>query len=282
MSIRIVVDSTADIPADFVAEHGITIVPAYVNVGEESWADDVDISRSEFYRQLPNLRPHPTTAAPPVGVFTNAYQKVIDEGATAIISIHLASVFSSIYNSARLGAQAVDSDVPIHLIDSRQLTLGGGWLSILAAEAVAAGQSVDEILAMIEATIPRIYTCAVLDDLNYLRRSGRANWAQFGLGTLLQIKPVMFVHDGELAVSERVRTRKRSLKRIEDLVASYGPLERLAIIHAHAPEDAELLRGRLQAHFPAGKPQLVVEVAPTIGVHVGPQAVGYTCIVAPK
>lgn len=277
MSIRIVTDSTSDVPDTIITQYGITVVPAYINVGDQSFIDGVDLSRQAFYENLPQYRPHPSTAAPASGLFTETYNRLADEGATAIISIHIAAGLSAYYNSARLGAEATDA-VPIHLFDTGQLSLGSGWLSIIAAEAAAAGCSAAQIMDQLDESLPRVRTFAALDTLEYLRRGGRVGWAQFGLGTLLQIKPLLNIGGGDVAILEKVRTRKRSLLRLQQLVAEHAPLERLAILHANARAEAEALRDQLQPYFPADQEQFIAEVTPAIGVHVGPGAVGFTCV----
>lgn len=279
MTIRIVTDSTSDIPQTLADQYGIVVLPAYVNVGEDSYLDRVQLSRREFYEMLPTLPKPPTTAAPAVGAFTEAYEKLAAEGASEILSIHLSASLSGILNAARLGAQATDT-VQVTLFDSRQLSMGLGLLALTAAEDAAAGCDMEEITAHLERRVSRTHVFAVLDTLEYLRRSGRVSWAAFGVGTLLRIKPLLHVFDGNVEMIERVRTRSRSVRRLIEHVEALGPLERLVVLHTRNADEATAL-GEEAAHlFPAQHDFLAVEVTPTIGAHVGPGALGFACLAA--
>lgn len=279
MTIRIVTDSTSDLPESLAAEHGVVVLPAYVNVGEESYLDRVELSRREFYERLPSLPEPPTTAAPAVGAFTEAYEKLAAEGATEILSIHLSANLSGMLNAARLGAQATDA-VQVTLFDSRQISMGLGLLALTAAQDAAAGRSMEEITAGLERRIGRTHVFAVLDTLEYLRRSGRVSWAAFGVGTLLRIKPLLHVFDGDVEMIERVRTHSRAVRRLIEHVEALGPLERLVVLHTRNPEGAESLAEEAQHLFPAQDDLPAVEVTPTIGAHVGPGALGFACLAA--
>ena len=277
MTIKIVTDSACDVPEAVAAELGITIVPVYINIGEESYREGVELSRHTFYQQLSGYRQYPTTAAPSVGAFTEVYERLAQEGATEILSLHVASSLSAVYNAARLGAAAQNA-VPVTLFDSQQITLGAGLLIILAAEMAAAGSGMAEILSMLNERVDRAYVFGMLDGLEALRRSGRVSLMQFGLGTLLQIKPVMVIHQGVVSVAAKIRTRKRSIQHALAMVAGFGPFERLAIIHVHAPEAAAMLRRQAAHLFPKGHAPLTAEITPAIGIHLGLGAVGFACI----
>ncbi len=277
MTIKIVTDSACDVPEAIAAQLGITVVPVYINIGEESYREGVDLPRRIFYEQLPGYRSYPTTAAPSVGAFTEVYERLAREGAVEVLSLHVASGLSAVYNAARLGA-AAQNLVPVTLFDSQQITLGAGLLIMLAAEMAAAGRSMAEILDMLNERVNRAYVFGMLDGLEALRCSGRVSLMQFGLGTLLQIKPVMMIHQGVVSVAAKIRTRKRSIQHALELVSGFGPFERLAIIHVHAPEAAEHLRQQAAHLFPQGLPLLTAEITPAIGIHLGLGAIGFACI----
>ena len=279
MAIRVVTDSTSDLPPDLAAEHGITVLPAYINIGEESYLDGVELSRQEFYEQLPHYKTPPTTAAPAVGTFTQAYDELAAAGATQILSIHLASSLSGIVNAARLGAQSAEG-VEVTVFDSQQLTMGLGLLALNAARAAAAGATMDELVGRLEAERERTYVFAMLDTLEFLRRSGRVSWTAFGLGTLLRIKLIVRVHRGQVASLDKVRTHGRALQRLLQHVADLGPLQEIALLHTSNPDGIGALRERAQPLFPPGRRPLAAEVTPTIGAHVGPGALGFACIAA--
>ncbi|MGH2535945.1 MAG: DegV family protein [Candidatus Promineifilaceae bacterium] len=279
MPVRVVTDSTCDLPPAVAAEHAITVVPAVINVGERSYQDGVDLSREAFYRQLPGLTRLPTTAAPAPGAFADVYRQLAAEGADAIVSIHLAGSLSGLLNSARLGAAMIE-DLPIHVFDSGQLSLGLGLLALGAARAAAAGRASADILAQLEAEAGRTHVVAALESLEYVRRSGRVSWLQFGLGTLLDIKPLLQVHRGEVRLVERVRTSRRALERLGEVVAGLGPLQEAALLHIRAADKLDAFRAQAGALLPAGRPLLAVEATPVIGVHVGPGTLGVACIAA--
>ena len=277
MSIRIVTDSTCDLPEATTNEYGITVVPLYVNIGGQSYLDGVDLSREEFYERLPDYDPPPTTAAPGPQRFRRIYEGLAANGATEILSIHISVSLSAVVDSARSGAQETKA-VPVTVFDSRQLSLGTGFLVVAAAKAAAEGCSMAEIIASLEALALRTYVFAALDTLEFLRRSGRMNGTVAGLGNLLQIKPLLKMHDGN-PTAERVRTSSRAIKRLISLLSDLAPLEQVAIVHSYAPDKGEHLRQLVQHLLPAGEVPSV-NLTPVIGAHIGPGAVGFACITA--
>jgi len=276
MPIKIVTDSTCDLPETVTAEYGITVVPLYINVGNQSYLDGVELSRQEFYQRLPDYDPFPTTSMPGAEQFRQVYERLGAEGATEILSIHISISLSGVVNVARLGSQQTEA-VPVTVLDSRQLSLGTGFLVLSAARAAAAGRSMAEIVALLEEQISRTHVFAALDTFEFLRRSGRVNGFRYGLGTLLSIKPLLKMYDGQ-AISETVRTRKRAFERLIQLVSDLGPLRQLALVHTNAPKDAEMLRQQAQYLFPDDRTPLSVDVTPVIGAHIGPGAVGFACV----
>jgi len=279
MSIRIVTDSTCDLPSDTAAEYGIVVVPAYVNIGDNSFLDGVELSREDFYKGLPEYQSHPTTAAPAPGAFTEAYNQLSKEGAKEILSIHIAGNLSGILNAARLGAEAVE-DIEITTVDSRQLTMGLGLLAITAAKAAANGRSVSEIVRLIKSQIPRTFVFGLLDTLEYLRRSGRVGWAEFSIGTLLKIKPMVRVHMGEVEMLERVRTTKKALARMIELAVDLGQLEEIALLHIRGNERLNDFKQQSSHLFIDNEMPLTVELTPALGAHIGPGGLGIACIAA--
>jgi DegV family protein with EDD domain len=280
MTIRVLTDSTCDIPAETAAQYGIVIVPAYINIDDESYLDGVELSRTQFYEQLPGYQSPPTTAAPASGTFAEAYKKLAEEGAAAIISIHVATSLSGVLNAARLGTEMVEDVVPVTLFDSMQLSMGLGLLAITAAKAAAAGKTTAEIIAMLEERRSRTHVFAQLDTLEYLRRSGRVNWAEFGIGTLLQIKPLIHVYNGQVEMREKIRTSKRAMAQMIQYAAELGPLESIALLHTHAIDKLEMFRQQTKHLYPSDETPLAVEVTPAIGAHVGPGGLGIACITA--
>ncbi len=273
MSIRIVTDSACDVPEHLAYQLGITTVPVYINIGEKSYLEGVEISRQEFYDNLANYPVYPTTAAPSVGAFTETYERLVAEGATEIISIHLSSHLSATYNSARLGAEAANT-IPVTLFDTKQLTLAAGLLVMMAAEMAVAGHTKAEIIQMLEDRVSRTRIFGMIDNLEALRRSGRVSWAQFGLGTLLNIKPLMMIFQAEIQVLARIRTYKRAVSQLVKMVDDFGPFERLV----NAPQAAEELKQQAEHLFPEGHPLLAMNITPAIGTHFGVGAIGFAGI----
>jgi DegV family protein with EDD domain len=278
MTVRIVTDSTCDLPVELAAEHGITVVPLYVNFGSESYLDGVDLSRGEFYARLPSASPPPFTSAPGTATFTGIYRRLIDEGASGILSIHIGSALSNVCNVAKMAAASI-GDVPVRVQDGGQITLGTGFLALQAAVLAASGAALDTISGAVEGMARRIHSFAALDTLEYLRRGGRVNLLMFGVGTLLQLKPILKMHAGKV-VADRARTSGGAVRRLIDLGAHLGPLESIALVHANALDRLEHLRREVEARFPGVPIPMVGEVAPVIGAHVGPRSVGMICVKA--
>ena len=277
MTIKIVTDSTCDLPEATVAQYGITVVPLYINFEDQSYLDGVELSRQEFYERLPDYETSPTTAAPGPGVFRQTYERLADEGATGVLSIHISISLSAVVDVAGLGAKETEA-VPVTVFDSRQLSLGTGFLVLAAAKAAAEGRPMEEIMALLEEQISRSHVFAALDTLEFLRRSGRMNRVMAGLGSVLQIKPLLRMYDGN-PTAERVRTRERATQRLISLLSELVPLEQVALVHTHAPDRAEGLRQRVQHLLPEGEVPSV-DITPVIGAHIGPGAVGFACVTA--
>jgi len=275
MTVRIVTDSTCDLPADVVSRLGITVLPLYIHVGKREYLDGVDMARQEFYDRLPTFAEHPTTAVPSQSKFHAIYDMLADQGASAVISIHISTTLSGTVNVAQAAAAETNS-VPVIVFDSRQLSLGTGFLVQIAAEFAQAGYAVKDILAVLEDQVKRTQVWASLDTLHFLRRSGRMNSVVSTIGELLQIKPILKMHDGVSEV-ERVRTRKKAIKRLVEMLHTYEPFERIAFLHSNALEQAQALRNEVRELLPQGEVWLEV-INPVLGIHIGPGVVGFACI----
>ncbi len=278
--VRIVTDSTSDIPDEFVRELDITIVPAHIIFGTQSYEDGITLSREEFYTRLASADPLPTTSAPSAGDFSQAFRHLRQRGASEVVSIHVAASLSGVQNAARAGAEAVP-DLSVTIFDSEQVTMGLGWQVIEAARAARLGKTVAEIVERIERLKPRVRVFAALDTLEFVRRSGRVSWARAAIGQLLRIKPMVEVRHGEVLSIDRVRTRAHSIERLKELVASQGQLRALTVLHTRALDAAHKLAGEFRALYPAlSDPIHIVEATTAIGTHVGPNGLGVACVVA--
>ncbi len=276
MTVKIVTDSTCDLPQDVLQKYGIKVIPLYINFGTQSYLDGVELSRREFYEMLPRSETFPTTAVPGLPAFSKVYEDLADQGADQVVSIHIAGTLSATCDVARKAAEQTES-IPVTVFDAGQVTVGTGLAAIAAAEAAREGQSVSDIVSLLENMTPRIHSYAALNTVEFLRRSGRLTAIQYGLSTILGIKPLIMMHNGELG-SERVRTRTGCIGRMIELVTDLGPLEQLALVHTNAPQRAEELYQQARHLFPSDETPLSVEVTPIIGAHVGPNAVGLVAV----
>lgn len=278
MTVRIVTDSTCDLPSETVEEHGISVVPLFIHIGSESYLDGVDLTRQEFYTRLPDYGAFPQTAVPGPEQFRTVYSRLADEGATEILSIHISPSLSAVVNSARIAADSFQA-ARVTVLDSGQLSLGLGFMTLTAAQAAVSGKGLPEIISMVESQIKRSYVFAALETTEFLRRSGRVSGFQNGLGMLLQIRPLLKMHDGA-ATSERIRTSRKAIARLIELVREISPLERLGLVHTNDADAAQALWQQTRHHFPDIHDPVSVNVTPVIGAHIGPGAVGFACLAA--
>jgi DegV family protein with EDD domain len=271
--IAIVTDSAADIPDTLAAQHQIHIVPNILVVEGKEYEDGKDMTRQEFYSILPRMKTFPTTATSSSGAYHQLYSSLLERDFNRIISIHLSSVLSGIYNAASIAAQAFGGR--IHVIDSQQVSLGVGF-QVLAAAKAALSEPADDILKIIEDIRQRVRVVAMLDTLEYVRRSGRVSWARARLGELLMIKPLIEIKAGRVISLGEVRTRHKGIERLRDILYHIGHIEELAVVHTNAEADALAFLESLQSEIPAQP--LCVNVTPAIGTHAGPNALGFAVV----
>jgi len=270
----IVTDSTADIPPEQAAALGITVIPALVTVGGESYADGQGLVRSELYLGMASRRDLPTTASPSPMAFEAAYQRLLDGGARGVVSIHVASQLSAIHAVATQAGRSFPGKVQV--VDSGQLSLGLGFQVVEAAQAAAAGADPQSIVQAAEAVRRRVRLVAMLDTLEFVRRSGRVSWLRASMSDILQVKLLVRVDEGKVERLAMVRTLRRALDDLVGMVPAWGPLGRLAVLHTAAQPAAERLAGRLAAQ--TGLDPWVVEATTVIGVHIGPGALGISAM----
>ena len=274
--VKIITDSTADIPSSLVQALGITVVPSYVTFGTQSYLDGVELTREQYYEKLTSTKLIPSTAAPPPAFYERVYRTAAEES-EEIVSIHVSPNYSGIYSAAKVGASEV-TGARVAVIDSANASMGYGWIVVAAAEAAQRGASYEEILALVEGMIPRAWVLAALGTLEFLYRGGRVGWAQALVGTLLRIKPILEIRLGEINLLERARTTKTALSRLLALVQDLGPLERIIVLHTNAHDLACEFADELQKHHPEWT-RLIGHVGVTIASHAGPGTVGVACIV---
>jgi len=275
MSIAIVTDSTCDIPAELVTKYKIHVVPNIIVMEGKSIEDGQGISRQEFYERLPDMDPLPTTSTASSGKYQELYENIFSRSYDQIISIHAASSLSGICNAASIAAR--DFGGHVHVVDSQQISLGIGFQVLTAAEAALQGNTLQSILAHLADVRTRIRVVAMLDTLEYVRRSGRVSWARAKVGSLLRIKPFIEVVKGEVRRAGDVRTRPRGIARLRDLLLSLGPLERLGIIHSNAEDDAHQFLASLD--IDTTYEPIIVNATTVIGTHVGPNGLAFAVVI---
>ena len=271
MAVRIVVDSTADIPAERARERGITVVPLTVHFGDDAFRDGVDMDGATFYRKMAESAKLPTTSTPPPGLFEEVFRKLIAEGATGILALHIGSDLSATYSVSRTAADAATAatGVPIEVLDSRSVNAGIGLPAEILAQEARQGAGLAQLKEHAQSLLRRVHLVAVLDTLENLRRGGRIGNAKALLGTLLNVKPLLEVRDSQVVPLEQVRTRAKAQERIGQIIADLGELEAVAVAESDATVGEQLERvartfwnGPIE-HFTLG---------PVVGTHAGPGA----------
>ena len=268
MTIKIVTDSTADLPPQLAKELGITVVPVYVRFGDQVYRDRVDISEDEFYQRLLHDPIHPSTTQPSPQDFVDVYKDLAQE-ADGIISIHVSSKLSGTYNSALRGKEVVEKECPIEVIDSQVVTMGLGQLAIVANTIAESGNNLQQVAEEVKQVIPSIHLLGLLDTLKYLALGGRIGKVQALLGSVLSVKPMLTIKDGELVPAGRIRSRTKGIDRLFDFVKNTVDIQDVAIVYNTTPDEAQALVGRMGSIFPKERIRLA-RLGPALGVHAGP------------
>ena len=268
MTVKIVTDSTADLPVKLAEELGIAVVPVYIRFGEEVYRDRVDISEDEFYQRLLNDPIHPNTTQPSPQDFADVYEK-LSKDADGIVSIHLTSKLSGTYNSAVQGKKMVKNKCPIEVIDTQTLTIAFGLMVIRASTMAKNGKSLKQIVDEVNKMIPNVHLLILFDTLKYLIKGGRIGKAKGLIGSILNVKPLLTMKDGELTPSSQVRTRSKGIDRLVDFAKSATEIQDLAVIYSTTLDEAQALVDRLSPIFPKER-TLLARLGPGLGVHGGP------------
>lgn len=279
MTIRVVTDSACDLPQALADELDIEIVPLSVRFGEESLVDRRDLSPQQFWTRVAESPVLPETAAPSPGAFEEAFRRAAAAGADGVVCVALSSALSATFQAAQLGARAVESVIPVRVVDSRAVSIGQGLMAVAAARMAKQGKGIDDCAGAAEDLIPRTRTYAALDTLENLKKGGRIGSAQALLGSMLSIKPIIEVADGKVEPESKQRTRSKSLRYLVDKVRLFPRVEDLAVVHGEAPDCDELL-DLLGAVYPRDE-ILVGQVGAVIGTHAGPRVIG-VCFHVPK
>ena len=275
--VRIVTDSTADLTPEQQRAAGITVVPLNVHFGDQVFRDHVDLTTDEFFRRLKASSQLPRTSQPSVGAFEEAYRTLL-EGGDEIVSVHLSSKVSGTFNSALMAAQSV-GDGKVDVVDSLSTSMALGFMALEAADLARAGRDRQTVTECLRGLVAKARVICVVDTLTYLERGGRIGKARALLGSLLNVKPILQLKDGEVVPLGRARGRPQALNRLVELLERDGKVSRLAIMHGAAKADAEQLRARVASTYPGVDIQLT-EIGAVLGTHTGPGVIGFTYLVA--
>ena len=275
--VRIVTDSTADLTKEQQQAAGIDVVPLNVHFGDQVFRDHMDLTTEEFFRRLEASSQLPRTSQPSVGVFEEVYRNLRQNG-DEIVSIHLSSKVSGTYNAALMAARAVDPDA-IEVVDSLSTSMALGFMALEGTRLAGAGRDRATVAARLRELVPKGRVICVVDTLTYLERGGRIGKARALLGSLLNVKPILQLHEGEVVPIGRARGRPQALNRLVELLERDGKVSQLAIMHGAAQADAERLRERVAATYP-GLDILLTETGAVLGTHTGPGVIGFTYLVA--
>lgn len=272
--VAIVTDSTTYIPPDLLAQYDIRVAPQVLIWGEETFRDGVDITPTEFYQRLQKSKIHPTTSQVAPSSFVKIFSELQAEGKD-ILSILISSKLSGTIASA-VQANELTPGLKLEIVDSNTTAMAMGYIVLAVARAVAQGANLAEAKALAEKAKKHVGVIFAVDTLEFLHRGGRIGGGARFLGTALNIKPILELKDGRIEALERVRTRKKSLSRlvelVEERIGGRSPV-RLATLHANAPEDAKEVLDEANARLNAVE-TVFSEVSPVIGTHAGPGTVG--------
>jgi len=274
--IRIVVDSTCDLPEDLYRQYDITVVPVNVLFGMESYRDGVDIDRATFLRKIEETGILPQTSQPSAGQFEECYRRLADAGATDIVSLHVTSKLSGTFQSADLAKELVADRVRVHPFDTASGSAGLGFMALEATRMAQAGKGVQPIMVRMEALRPQMNLLFTVKDLRYAQMSGRVSKLQSSLASLLSIKPIVLLENGLLDVAEQVRTRRRAITRMIEIMAERigtSALVSLAAIHAEAPGEGRALLEQARAQFNCQE-TFLCNLTTSLVVHFGPGTLG--------
>jgi DegV family protein with EDD domain len=276
--VKVVTDSCSDITPQLARELGITVVPLYVQFGNETYRDNVDLGTEEFYQKLETSKIHPTTAAASPAQFAQVFTELAEE-TKEIVAITLSEKFSAIYATALQGKAMVKKDRRIEVIDSRAGAGAQMLLVISAAKMAQSGANLEQIVESVRRAISRVHIRMTFDTLEYLRRGGRVGKAQAFLGGLLKVNPVLGIKDGAAFPIARFRSRTQAIDFLVDFVKGFGRIEAVAIEDATTPEELELLAQRLK-DVVSGERTYRSKVSPVVGTHVGPHVLAVSVLEA--
>ena len=273
MTVKIVTDSTSDLPEDLAKSLGITVVPLNIHFGTEMFKDGVDLSADEFYRRIATGRELPKTSQPSVGEFVSVYER-LGQDADGILSVHISSKVSGTLNSAVQAKEQANAASPIEVVDTYQASMGAGMVAMVAAREAQRGAGLEDVARVARQAVERCQCIALFDTLEYLQKGGRIGKASALLGTLLRIRPMIILRDGVVHELAKARSRKGGIARLRSVAVDFAPLEELAVMHSTTPDEARTLAEEVSDLLPEGKEPFIARFGPVIGTYTGPGALG--------
>ncbi|MFC2068877.1 DegV family protein [Chloroflexota bacterium] len=268
MTIKIVTDSTADLPSSVIDELGITVVPLYVCFGEDIYRDRSEISEDSFYERLLQDTKHPTTTQPTPQDFVEVYRQLSVE-ADGIISIHISEKLSGTCNSALQAKKLVGNECPIEVVDSKMTSMALGLIVEAAANIAKHGNDFNQMVTDIKQSISNVQLLVLFDTLKYLAKGGRIGKAKFLLGSVLNVKPLLTIKEGEFVPVRQARSRSKGIENLLDFAINTDNVKEFIIIHSTTPDEAELLAQRVRTSCPTSRVR-IARLGPVLGVHGGP------------
>jgi DegV family protein with EDD domain len=271
MSIRIVTDSSCDLPQGVADALGIVIVPLSIRFGDDEYIDRTTITTDRFWQLCSSSKELPQTAAPSPGQFLKAFRDLSNQGATGIVVISLSSSLSFTMQSAVNAAKEMEGQIPVRVIDSRNASLGVGLIAVECAERARAGDSLEAIAELADSLVPRTHVFGALDTLENLRKGGRIGGAKAMLGTALSVKPLIEVRNGEVEEAGKQRTRGKALAALIETLRNAGKVERLGVLHAQCPDIDDFV-AKVREIYPGDI--MIGDIGAVIGTHAGQGTIG--------
>ena len=277
MSIRVVTDSSADMPRDIAEQFGISVIPQKVIFGTEELRGGIDITGDEFYQRVSSSPTLPTTSQASPGEFRELYESIA-EGTEGIVSVHVSGELSGTVNSARSGGDQADIDCPVEVVDSLQASMGTGLIAIAAARAAQEGGDLQQVVAAAQDAVGRCETYVLLDTLEYLQKGGRIGKARAMVATLLSVKPMIILRDGIVDELGKERTHRKGMARLRRVTEDFAPIENLCVSYATTPDEARAFAEQLRPLLPSDREPLIAQIGPAVGTYVGPAALGVSLL----
>ena len=279
MAIKVVTDSTSDLPADVAESLGIEVVPLNVHFGSDVYKDRVNLMPDTFYDKLINGDVLPTTSQPSVGEFIDVYER-LGSDADGIVSVHISEKLSGTMNSARLASQQANADCPIEVVDTFQVSMGVGICAMEAAEVANSGGNMNQVILAARNAVTRSQCFFMLETLEFLQKGGRIGKAQALIGNLLKIRPMLMLQEGEVHPLGRERTRRKGIAKLVDTVEELAPISGLAVMYSTALDEAQTLAQNISKFMIEGREPMMLQIGPVIGTYAGPDTLGIALISA--